>query len=225
MLKSEGATVIKAWNGAEAVEIFESSELYSIDVILMDIMMPVVDGLEASETIRHLYRADAISVPIIALTANAFTDDKIKTQTAGMNEHLAKPVESKKLKDAVFSYIGRKNLTMRECYDLLGEDYDSVLQRLECEEENVEPAIREFLFDKHFAEFSDAMKEHSVEKAFRAAHTMKGIAANLGFEKFRSVFSEITEYLRKGDYDSAQKLLVTVGKEYIRIIRALKRCK
>ena len=225
MLKSEGATVIKAWNGAEAVEIFKSSELYSIDVILMDIMMPVVDGLEASETIRHLYRADAISVPIIALTANAFTDDKIKTQTAGMNEHLAKPVESKKLKDAVFSYIGRKNLTMRECYDLLGEDYDSVLQRLECEEENVEPAIREFLFDKHFAEFSDAMKEHSVEKAFRAAHTMKGIAANLGFEKFRSVFSEITEYLRKGDYDSAQKLLVTVGKEYIRIIRALKRCK
>lgn len=225
MLKSEGATVIKAWNGKEAVETFEGSELYSIDVILMDIMMPVMDGLEAAETIRRLARADAISVPIIALTANAFTDDKIKTQAAGMNEHLAKPVESKKLKAAVFGYIGRKNLTMRECYELLGEDYDGVIQRLECDEESVEPAIREFLYDEHFIAFIAAMNEHAVEKAFRAAHTMKGIAANLGFEKLRSVFSKITEYLRKGDFDSAQNLLVPVGKEYIRIIRVLKRCK
>ena len=225
MLKSEGATVIKAWNGKEAVDIFEGSELYSVDVILMDIMMPVMDGLEASEAIRKLNRADAISVPIIALTANAFTDDKIKAQAAGMNEHLAKPVESKKLKAAVFSYIGRKNLSMRECYELLGEDYDSVIQRLECDEANVEPAIREFLYDEHFITFVDAMNEHAVEKAFRAAHTMKGIAANLGFEKFRSVFSEITEYLRKGDYDNAHDLLVPVGKEYIRIISVLKRCK
>lgn len=225
MLKNEGATVIKAWNGKEAVEMFEGSEPYSVDVILMDIMMPVMDGLEAAKTIRTLSRPDAISVPMIALTANAFTDDKIKTQQAGMNEHLAKPVESKKLKAAVFGYIGRKNLTMRECYELLGEDYDSVIQRLECDEETVEPAICEFLYDEHFAAFVGAMNEHSVEKAFRAAHTMKGIAANLGFEKLRSVFDEITEDLRRSDYDSAQKLLIAAGKEYIRVISVLKRYK
>mgnify|MGYP000880241752 FL=1 len=69
------------------------------------------------------------------------------------------------------------------------------------------------------------MNEHSVDKAFRAAHTMKGIAANLGFEKLRSVFDEITEDLRRSDYDSAQKLLIAAGKEYIRVISVLKRYK
>lgn len=116
-------------------------------------------------------------------------------------------------------------LSMRECYELLGESYDSILQRLECDEEAVEPAIREFLHDEHFAEFVGAMNEHETQKAFRAAHTMKGIAANLGFEKLRCIFVEITEYLRKGDYDNAQQLLIPAVKEYTRIISILKRCK
>ena len=116
-------------------------------------------------------------------------------------------------------------LSIRECYELLGESYDSVLERLECDEEAVEPAIREFLYDEHFNEFIAAMNEHTVEKAFRKAHTMKGIAANLGFEKMHCGFGEITEYLRNGDYNSAHKLLATAEKEYARIISALKRCK
>ena len=93
MLQNEGADVIKAWNGQEAVELFRKSEPGEFDVILMDIMMPVMNGYEATKMIRSLDREDAKEVPIIAMTANAFTEDRIRAKEAGMNEHVAKPVD------------------------------------------------------------------------------------------------------------------------------------
>ena len=93
MLQNEGADVIKAWNGQEAVELFRKSELGEFDVILMDIMMPVMNGYEATKMIRSLDREDAKEVPIIAMTANAFTEDRIRAKAAGMDEHVAKPVD------------------------------------------------------------------------------------------------------------------------------------
>ena len=93
MLQNEGADVSKAWNGQEAVELFRKSEPGEFDVILMDIMMPVMNGYEAAKTIRSLNREDAKTIPIIAMTANAFTEDRIKAKEAGMDEHVAKPVD------------------------------------------------------------------------------------------------------------------------------------
>ena len=93
MLQNEGADVTKAWNGQEAVELFRKSEPGEFDVILMDIMMPVMNGYEAAKTIRSLNREDAKTIPIIAMTANAFTEDRIKAKEAGMDEHVAKPVD------------------------------------------------------------------------------------------------------------------------------------
>ena len=93
MLQNEGADVIKAWNGQEAVELFRNSEPGEFDVILMDIMMPVMNGYEATKMIRSLDREDAKEVPIIAMTANAFTEDRIRAKEAGMDEHVAKPVD------------------------------------------------------------------------------------------------------------------------------------
>ena len=93
MLQNEGADVEKAWNGQEAVELFKKSEPGEFDVILMDIMMPVMNGYEAAKMIRSLEREDAKKVPIIAMTANAFTEDKIRAKEAGMDEHVAKPVD------------------------------------------------------------------------------------------------------------------------------------
>ena len=97
LLQNEGAQVTKAWNGQEAVEIFEKSRPGGFDVILMDIMMPVMNGYEAAKIIRSLDRKDAKVVPIIAMTANAFTEDKLKAKEAGMDEHIAKPVDVKLL--------------------------------------------------------------------------------------------------------------------------------
>ena len=93
MLQNEGADVEKAWNGQEAVELFKKSEPGEFDVILMDIMMPVMNGYEATKMIRSLDREDAKKIPIIAMTANAFTEDRIRAKEAEMDEHVAKPVD------------------------------------------------------------------------------------------------------------------------------------
>ena len=93
VLQNVGADVTKAWNGQEAVELFRKSEPGGFDIILMDIMMPVMNGYEATKMIRSLDRDDAKTIPIIAMTANAFTEDRLKAKEAGMNEHIVKPLD------------------------------------------------------------------------------------------------------------------------------------
>lgn len=101
VLQNEGTVVTKAWNGQEAVEIFRKSSPGEFDAILMDIMMPVMNGYEAAKMIRSLDREDAKVIPIIAMTANAFTEDKMRAKEAGMDEHIAKPVDGKLLVKAI----------------------------------------------------------------------------------------------------------------------------
>ena len=105
MLQNEGADVIKAWNGQEAVELFRKSEPGEFDVILMDIMMPVMNGYEATKMLRSLNREDAKTIPIIAMTANAFTEDRIRAKAAGMDEHVAKPVDVESLIKAIHKLV------------------------------------------------------------------------------------------------------------------------
>ena len=102
MLQNEGADVTKAWNGQEAVEIFRKSKPGEFDVILMDIMMPVMNGYEATKLIRSLDREDARMIPIIAMTANAFTEDRLRAKEAGMDEHIPKPVDVKLLLKVIY---------------------------------------------------------------------------------------------------------------------------
>ena len=101
VLQNEGAVVTKAWNGQKAVDIFRKNRPGEFDVILMDIMMPVMNGYEAAKMIRSLDREDAKVIPIIAMTANAFTEDKMRAKEAGMDEHIAKPVDGKLLVKAI----------------------------------------------------------------------------------------------------------------------------
>ncbi len=93
LLTMSGMEVVQAVNGAEAVERFQASPLGSIQVILMDMQMPVMDGCQAARAIRALDRPDAATVPIIAVTANAFAEDIAKTTEAGMNGHISKPID------------------------------------------------------------------------------------------------------------------------------------
>ena len=100
-LARAGAVVTHAKDGESAVEMFAASAPHEYDVVLMDIMMPGIDGLEATRRIRALDREDAATTPIIAVSANAFADDRRLSREAGMNAHLSKPVSSQELVEAL----------------------------------------------------------------------------------------------------------------------------
>ncbi len=97
ILHETGAETIAAHNGEEAVRVFSESEPGSISAILMDLMMPVMDGYEATKIIRSMERPDSKTIPIIAMTANAFVEDRIATKEAGMNEHISKPLDRREV--------------------------------------------------------------------------------------------------------------------------------
>lgn len=105
LLKDNGAEVTTARNGVEAVKAFESSDEGLFDVILMDIMMPYMDGFEATRRIRAMDRADASKVPILAMTASVLSDDIKKAKKAGINEHISKPIDIKRLLSVLAEYI------------------------------------------------------------------------------------------------------------------------
>ena len=94
ILEEEHLDIAEAKNGKEALEIFRNSKTGEYDFIIMDVMMPVMDGLEATKAIRELEREDAKKIPIIAMTANAFEEDRKKAVKAGMNGHIAKPISA-----------------------------------------------------------------------------------------------------------------------------------
>ena len=104
LLDEAGAHVIKAFNGQEAVDAFAASAEGAIDVVLMDIMMPVMDGYEATRAIHALDRPDAAGLPIFAMTANAFADDRRLAREAGMAGHIAKPFDAGRLKKTLACY-------------------------------------------------------------------------------------------------------------------------
>ncbi|MDD3404276.1 MAG: response regulator [Hespellia sp.] len=110
LLEKKQMSVSHAENGQRAVEMFEASPVGNFDVILMDIRMPIMSGLDATREIRALARKDARKVPIIAMTANAYDEDVKKSRKAGMNEHLSKPIDPEKLYETLAKYISGGSL-------------------------------------------------------------------------------------------------------------------
>lgn len=108
LLTRNGHKIIKAYNGQEAVDIFSQGEENSFDIILMDIQMPILNGIEATKKIRMLEREDAKNIPIVAVSANVYTEDVAASNNAGMNAHLSKPVNFNELQK-VFNSLIKKN--------------------------------------------------------------------------------------------------------------------
>lgn len=108
LLEEEGIVITTAENGQEAVEAFAANPPGTFDVILMDVMMPVMDGMEATRNIRAMEREDASVIPILAMTANAFEEDIRKTREAGMNAHLAKPIDMLVVLKTIANYVKRE---------------------------------------------------------------------------------------------------------------------
>lgn len=107
LLEEKGAIITEATNGQEALDIFSAARPGTFDAILMDVMMPVMDGLDSTRAIRALNRVDAAQIPIIAMTANAFAEDVAAAKEAGMNEHLAKPLNFDVVAKTLSKYVTR----------------------------------------------------------------------------------------------------------------------
>ncbi len=113
LLEKQKMEVVHAENGQEAIDYFMESETGHFNAILMDVRMPVMDGIMATERIRALKREDAKKIPIIAMTANAYDEDKQHTYEAGMNAHLAKPIEPRKLYDTLAQQFDSQRVRKR----------------------------------------------------------------------------------------------------------------
>ena len=105
LLQKKGMVVTMAENGLVALATFSQSEMTAFDLMLMDVMMPVMGGIDSATKIRALEREDAKNIPIIALTANAFTEDIEKCLEAGMNTHLSKPINPVLLMNTISEYL------------------------------------------------------------------------------------------------------------------------
>lgn len=114
ILEKNGIVVTTAWNGQEAVEVFKASRKNQFDVILMDVMMPVMDGLEATRMIRGLEREDAATIPVIAITANAFLDDMQQSKDAGMNAHLSKPLQEQEMLKNIRKLVSKSSFASKK---------------------------------------------------------------------------------------------------------------
>ena len=119
LLEGEGMIVVKASNGKEAVEKVAASEVGGFDIIFMDVMMPVMNGLDAARKIRSMTRADAQTIPVIAMTANAFQDDVQRSFEVGMNAHITKPLDINKIREAITDVM-TKNLSSQTKIDATG---------------------------------------------------------------------------------------------------------
>lgn len=108
MLTTAGAQVDEVYNGRAALDTYLASEEGYYDVLLMDVMMPVMDGITATKLIRASKRKDASVLPIFAMTANAFSEDIVRVREAGMNEHCPKPLNRVKLIATILKYVHRR---------------------------------------------------------------------------------------------------------------------
>lgn len=112
-------------------------------------------------------------------------------------------------------------MTVRECYEQMGADFDNVLGRLGSEQ-MVQRFVLKFLNDTSYQTLEETLKEKNVEQAFRAAHTLKGVCLNLGFDNLFTVSSELTERLRAGELDGTEELFEKVKEQYEITVKAIR---
>jgi CheY-like chemotaxis protein len=248
LLTSSGILLDCAVNGKEALEMFEASEPSSYAVILMDMQMPVMTGCEATAAIRKSNHPDASKIPIIAMTANAFEEDIREALKAGMNAHVAKPINFETLKTVVSSFLpdiaeeylkpvspglsGEPAKTEpvfavpgadlnTEKLTLHGINVQAGIKRLGGNKKAYEKILLKFPSDNSFEQLSEAMLSGDFESAVKAAHALKGVAANLSIEGLAEELSRLEKALKQGDNALAVEVFGQVGSVYEKVTEVL----
>lgn len=228
MLEKRGHRVDLAENGRIAVEMYESG-VY--DLILMDVMMPEMDGLEATGAIRERERETGERVPIVALTANAMKGDRERCLESGMDRYLSKPIRPADLYEAVESFRSEPEVAsvvadssslsagQREVFDR-----SQMLERLGNDEELLVEILDLFVQDAptQLANLTTAIQTREDELVTRHAHTLKGQAANIAAARMKEVSYEMETAAREGDLDRATTLLPRVQEVFDELLEALR---
>lgn len=230
MLEKRGHRVDLAENGRIAVEMYEDG-VY--DLILMDVMMPEMDGLEATGAIRRRESETGKHVPIVALTANAMKGDRERCLDSGMDRYLSKPIRPADLYEAVESFRSEPEVATvvaEPCASHGGGgsrdvfDRDQMLERLGCDEELLVEILDLFVQDAptQFANLTSAIEARETELVTRHAHTLKGQAANIAAARMKGVSYEMETAAREGDLDRATTLLPRMREVFDELLDALR---
>ncbi len=222
VLTAAGIVLDCASNGKEAVDIFNNSEPSTYAIILMDMQMPVMTGCQAATAIRKLTRPDAATVPIIALTANAFEEDIREALAAGMNAHVSKPVNFETLKTVMSKFLPvtevknaaavtsetaqAKPESLLDAIVPYGVNISTGLVRFAGNRKTYEKILLKFPEDKSFETLSHALQSEDFDTALKAAHALKGIAANLSMDTFAEMVFQLEQALKQENYNQALDL-------------------
>jgi len=240
ILKKFGYAGVKTvTNGAKAVKELEEN---SYDIVLMDIQMPVMDGLEATRVIRRKEsESDLEKIPIIAMTAHAMKKDRDKCLAAGMDDYVTKPIDAKLLLEAIERCLTEKrehatslNISVSTREDVSATDMEQNLtifdkevlkKRLMGDEKLKETVILSFLEDipKQMVLLSQYIRMKNSEDAGKQGHKIKGAAANIGAEVFREIASQIEEAGKKGDTDRLAALFPRLEKAFAKLKTQMER--
>ncbi len=219
MLSSAGIVLDCASHGKEAVEMFNNAAPSTYAMILMDMQMPVMTGCQAAAAIRNLPRPDAAVIPIIAMTANAFEEDIREVLAAGMNAHVSKPVNFETLKTVMKKFLPAVELetaaelnaepapaapdSLLEAIAPYGVNTSAGLSRLAGNRKVYENILLKFPKDKNFETLSNAIRLEDFNTALKAAHSLRGITANLSMETLAEMFFQLEQALKQENYQEA----------------------
>jgi signal transduction histidine kinase/CheY-like chemotaxis protein len=225
LLEMVGATVEMASNGREAIERL-AKESPPIDVVLMDVQMPVMDGVTAAREIRAIH---GLKIPIIAMTAHALEAERIRCLEAGMNDHLAKPVEPKELVASLSKWTNRRprivepKLPASRAPDLPGFDWEAALRRWNNNEPRLRGALKRFA--DGYAEAADKVREAlatgNQALASDLLHELKGVAGILGATAVQHAAEALEVEVRAGQGAPGSALVMTLSRVLERMVQGI----
>lgn len=230
ILGKRGHRVTVAENGREAVEQYAPGKF---DVILMDIQMPLVDGLQATQAIRQMERGAARQTPIIAMTAHAMRGDKERCLAAGMNGYIAKPINvhellalTERFGESYDDATGAAVRKLNESDELPdgGVDLNAALARLDGDGMLLQELVALFLTDAPtlWEQLQQAVTQGDAAEAEHTAHSLKGLAANFNAKRCAYLAGELEVLAERSDFDSANEVLHALGAELQAVYASLR---